>query len=74
MADFIGFRVIPVFAMGFVVAYWTMGMMKYYSPDWSAYAFLLPSFQVSYVWDQIYSLKGILIGNPKMVMVKLSSN
>ena len=46
-ADFIGFRVIPVFAMGFVASYWTMGMMKYYSPDWSAYTFLLPSFQVS---------------------------
>ena len=28
-ADFIGFRVIPVFAMGFVAAYLTMGMMKY---------------------------------------------
>ena len=45
-ADYVGLTVIPAFAMVFVASYWTIGMMKYNSPDWSAYTFLIPSFQV----------------------------
>ena len=46
-ADFIGFTVIPTIAWCFIAGYWTIGMMKYYSPDWSAYQGLLPKFQVA---------------------------
>ena len=45
-ADYVGFTVIPVFATAFIVSYWTIGMMKYYSPDWVEYTFLIPSFKV----------------------------
>ena len=45
-ADFIGFTVIPTIAGCFIAGYWIIGMMKYYSPDWSAYQGLLPEFQV----------------------------
>ena len=45
-ADFIGFTVIPTIASCFIAGYWIIGMMKYYSPDWSAYQGLLPEFQV----------------------------
>ena len=43
-ADYIGFTVIPTFASLFVAGYWIIGMMKYKSPDWSAYTFLVPDF------------------------------
>ena len=46
-ADFIGFTVIPTIAGCFIAGYWIIGMMKYYSPDWSAYQGLLPEFQVN---------------------------
>ena len=44
--DFLGLYVIPMLAMMFVILYWTIGMMKYNSPDWSDYVFLLPEYQV----------------------------
>ena len=45
-ADFLGFTVIPTFAS--VAGYWIIGMMKYNSPYWSAYTFLVPDFQVNH--------------------------
>ena len=45
-ADFIGHYLIPPLASIFVASYWILGMMKYNSPDWSAYSFLVPDFQV----------------------------
>ena len=45
-ADFVGFTVIPTIAGCFIAGYWIVGMMKYHSPDWSAYDDLLPEFQV----------------------------
>ena len=47
-ADFIGFTLIPTLASGFVAGYWIIGMMKYHSPDWSAYTFLVPDFQATF--------------------------
>ena len=45
-ADYIGFTVIPTLASMFVTCYWVVGMMKYNSPDWSAYQGLMPEYQV----------------------------
>ena len=36
-ADFVGFTVIPTIASFFIAGYWIVEMMKYKSPDWSAY-------------------------------------
>ena len=46
-ADFLGHVVIPTVACGFVAFYWIFGMMKYNSPDWSAYTFILPDLEVN---------------------------
>ena len=48
-ADFIGHNLIPTMASVFVACYWILGMMKYNSPDWSAYSGLVPEFQVTYM-------------------------
>ena len=48
-ADYIGFTVIPFIACCFIAGYWIVGMMKYNSPDWSAYTHLLPEFEVRHV-------------------------
>ena len=45
-ADYMGFTVIPTFASAFIAGYFITGMMKYNSPDWSAYYFLVPDFEV----------------------------
>ena len=45
-ADYMGFTVIPTIASAFIAGYWILGMMKYNSPDWSAYYFLVPNFEV----------------------------
>ena len=46
-ADFMGHVVIPTFACLFVAGYWIIGMMKYASPDWTMYEFLLPEYKVT---------------------------
>ena len=48
-ADFIGHNLIPTLASAFVACYWILGMMKYNSPDWSAYTFLVPEFQAIFL-------------------------
>ena len=48
-ADFIGHKLIPTLACVFVAIYWILGMMKYNSPDFSAYTFLVPEFQAIYL-------------------------
>ena len=58
-ADFIGLTVIPTIAGCFIAGYWILGMMKYWSPDWSAYQNLLPKFQVEPINSQSSSL-GVL--------------
>ena len=45
-ADYIGFTVIPTLATIFVTCYWVIGMMKYHSPDWSAYLVFIPQYEV----------------------------
>ena len=45
-ADYIGFTVIPTLATIFVTSYWVIGMMKYHSPDWSAYQGFIPEYEV----------------------------
>ena len=45
-ADFLGHYVIPTIACLFIACYWILGLMKYNSPDWSEYHFLLPEFKV----------------------------
>ena len=45
-ADYMGFTVIPTIASAFIAGYWILGMMKYSSPDWSAYTFLIPDYEV----------------------------
>ena len=51
-ADFIGHNLIPTLASAFVACYWILGMMKYNSPDWSAYTFLVPDFQACF-WKYV---------------------
>ena len=56
-ADFIGLTVIPTIAGCFIASYWIIGMMKYHSPDWSAYQDLLPQFGVgTTIWKHIENL------------------
>ena len=45
-ADYLGFRVFPSIAMLFIACYWVQGLMKYNSPDWSNYTFLIPELKV----------------------------
>ena len=65
-ADFIGFTVIPSIASCFIAGYWIIGMMKYYSPDWSAYDGLLPEFQVTHFLKLNTMLGSSQFGRPKI--------
>ena len=62
-ADFIGFTVIPTLASCFIAGYWILGMMKYYSPDWSAYQDLVPEFQVNLRISQLLEYRSLNISH-----------
>ena len=65
-ADFLGLTIIPTIAGCFIAGYWILGMMKYHSPDWSAYLHLLPELQVQYQYENKYQ-PGLLLASEKIL-------